>query len=114
MEQSSKSVPSTGEGQTSTDATPEAPGTTGDQLLETLSPSGQDKPVQDVPSTQPPGEDEGAAGPSSSYLMDEVFRVNRLLQIENMDWAHQLKQAVRGFQVSLLLGVGTTPFFILC
>ena len=97
MEQSSKPVPSTGEGQTSTDTTPGALGTTGDQPLETLPPSGQDKPAQDIPSTQPPGEDEGAAGPSSSYPMDEVFRVNQLLQIENMDWAHQLKQAVRGF-----------------
>ena len=79
------------------DSTPGVLGTTGGQPLETLSPPGQDQPAQNVPSTQPSGEDEGAAGPSSSYLMDEVFRVNRLLQIENMDWARQLKQAVCGF-----------------
>ena len=97
MEQSSKSVPSTGEEQTSTSTNPGVPGTTGGQPLETLSPLGQDRPAQDVPPTQPPVEDKGAAGPSSSYPMDEVFRVNRLLQIENMDWTHQLKQTVRGF-----------------
>ena len=39
-----------------------------------------------------------APAPSTAYPMDEVFRVNRLLQIEDLDWTHQLKQAVSSFQ----------------
>ena len=37
--------------------------------------------------------------PSSSTApsMDEVFRVNRLLQIEDLDWKRQLQQAVTNF-----------------
>ena len=36
---------------------------------------------------------------SSAHPMDEVFRVNRLLQIEDLDWTRQLKQAVSNFQI---------------
>ena len=32
-----------------------------------------------------------APAPSTAYPMDEVFRVNRLLQIEDLDWTRQLK-----------------------
>ena len=37
--------------------------------------------------------------PSSSTApsMDEVFRVNRLLQIKDLDWKRQLQQAVTNF-----------------
>ena len=40
-----------------------------------------------------------APAPSTAYPMDEVFRVNRLLQIEDLDWTRQLKQAVSSFQI---------------
>ena len=40
-----------------------------------------------------------ASAPSTAYPMDEVFRVNRLLQIEDLDWTRQLKQAVSSFQI---------------
>ena len=42
----------------------------------------------------------GSTSTSSTHPMDEVFRVNRLLQIEDLDWTHQLKQAVSDFRVS--------------
>ena len=42
----------------------------------------------------------GSMSTSSTHPMDEVFRVNRLLQIEDLDWTHQLKQAVSDFKVS--------------
>ena len=64
----------------------------------------EEKPlVMDIPTgeaapTQPSVEEQGAAGPSSTFPEDKVFRVNKLPQIENMDWSRQLKQAVRGFQ----------------
>ena len=44
-----------------------------------------------------PPEGEAVAGTSTEHPLDEVFRVNRLLQIENLDWTHQLEQAVSGF-----------------
>ena len=40
-----------------------------------------------------------APAPSTAYPMDEVFRVNCLLQIEDLDWTRQLKQAVSSFQI---------------
>ena len=40
-----------------------------------------------------------ASASSTAYPMDEVFRVNRLLQIEDLDWTRQLKQAVSSFQI---------------
>ena len=40
-----------------------------------------------------------APAPSTAYPMDEVFRVNHLLQIEDLDWTRQLKQAVSVFQI---------------
>ena len=36
---------------------------------------------------------------SSTHPMDEVFRVNRLLQIKDLDWTRQLKQAVSNFRI---------------
>ena len=36
---------------------------------------------------------------SSTHPMDEVFCVNRLLQIEDLDWIRQLKEAVSNFRV---------------
>ena len=40
-----------------------------------------------------------APAPSTAYPMDEVFRVNRLLQIEDLDRTQQLKQAVSNFLI---------------
>ena len=34
---------------------------------------------------------------STAHPMDEVFRVNHLLQIEDLDWTQQLKQMVSNF-----------------
>ena len=42
----------------------------------------------------------GSMSTSSTHPMDEVFHVNGLLQIEDLDWTRQLKQAVSNFQVS--------------
>ena len=39
----------------------------------------------------------GSTSTPSTHPMDEVFRVNRLLQIEDLDWTRQLKQAVSNF-----------------
>ena len=39
----------------------------------------------------------GSTSTSSTHPMDEVFCVNRLLQIEDLDWTRQLKQAVSNF-----------------
>ena len=64
--------------------------------LEEEKPLVVDIPTEEAASTQPAVE-QGVAGPSSTFPEDEVFRVNKLLQIENMDWSRQLKQAVRGF-----------------
>ena len=36
---------------------------------------------------------------SSTHPMDEVFHVYRLLQIEDLDWTRQLKQAVSNFRI---------------
>ena len=69
-----------------------------------ISPDDKDCPPEGSkpPETaQPVGE--GATGPSPSCPMDEVFRVNRLLQIEDLDWTHQLEQAVCGFLFSFCL-----------
>ena len=53
------------------------------------------------PTEQHLGPDVSEAGGSTStpstHPMDEVFRVNRLLQIEDWDCMHQLKQAVSNF-----------------
>ena len=43
-----------------------------------------DIPTGEAAPTQPSVEEQGAAGPSSTFPEDEVFRVNKLLQIENM------------------------------
>ena len=40
-----------------------------------------------------------APAPSTAYPMDEVFRVNHLLQIEDLDRTQQLKQAVSNFLI---------------
>ena len=39
----------------------------------------------------------GSTSTPSTHPMDEVFHVNRLLQIEDLDWTRQLKQAVSNF-----------------
>ena len=65
--------------------------------LEEERPLVMDLPTGETAPTQPSVVEQGAAGPSSTFPEDEVFRVNKLLQIENMDWSRQLKQAVRGF-----------------
>ena len=44
-----------------------------------------------------------APAPSTAYPMDEVFRVNHLLQIEDLNWTHQLKQAVSSFRIYFLI-----------
>ena len=53
------------------------------------------------PTEQHSGPDVPEAGGSTStpstHPMDEVSRVNRLLQIEDLDWTRQLKQAVSNF-----------------
>ena len=49
-----------------------------------------------------------AAASSSVYPMDEVFLVNHLLQIEDLDWTQQLKQAVSNFLIFVV-----TPDFII-
>ena len=36
-------------------------------------------------------------GSTSASTSSEVHRVNRLLQIEHLDWSHQLTQAVSDF-----------------
>ena len=36
---------------------------------------------------------------SSAHPMDEVFCVNRLLQIEDLDWTCQLKQVASNFRI---------------
>ena len=41
----------------------------------------------------------GSTSTSSTHPMDEVFHVNRLLQIEDLDWTRQLKQAVSNFRI---------------
>ena len=33
---------------------------------------------------------------------DEIYRVNKLLAIEDMDWSHQLSQAVSIFRKSMV------------
>ena len=48
---------------------------------------------------------------SSAHPMDEVFHVNRLLQIEDLDWTRQLKQAVSNFPNIIVTPV---PFCKLC
>ena len=65
------------------------------------------KMSEEVKSTGPTGQNLGSNVPevggststSSTHPMDEVFRVNRLLQIEDLDWTRQLKQAVSNFRV---------------
>ena len=55
-----------------------------------------------VESEDPSGQKSGSTAPeakeipttSTAHTMDEVFRVNHLLQIEDLDWTRQLKQAV--------------------
>ena len=56
-----------------------------------------DLPAGETAPSQPSVVEQGEAGPSTTFPEDEVFRVNKLLQIESMDWSRQLKQAVRGF-----------------
>ena len=92
MEQPPEPVPPADENQPLPVSTSEVPEPVEDKPLE------GDESAKEVTPTQPSEEEEGAAGPSSVYPMDEVFRVNRLLQIENMDWSCQLEQAVRNFQ----------------
>ena len=41
----------------------------------------------------------GSTPTSSTHPMDEVFRVNQLLQIEDLNSTCQLKQAVSNFRV---------------
>ena len=93
MEQPSGPVPPADEDQPLPVSTSEVPEPVEDKSVE------GDEPPQEVTTTQPSEEGEGTAGPSSAYPMDEVFRVNRLLQIENMDWSCQLEQAVCGFSI---------------
>ena len=69
----------------------ELPELEGEQPLVMDLPTGEDVP------SQPSVVEQGEAGPSTTSPEDEVFRVNRLLQIENMDWSRKLKQAVHGF-----------------
>ena len=42
----------------------------------------------------------GPAGTGDPSVTSEVQRINRILEIENMDWARQLKQAVSSFPFS--------------
>ena len=94
MEQPSAPVPpSDDDNQPLLVTSPEAP------ELEEEKPLVMDIPTGEAAPTQPSVEEQGAAGPSSAFPEDKVFRVNKLLQIENMDWSHQLKQAVRGFTI---------------
>lgn len=78
--------------------------------LEGEKPLVMDLPTGEAAPTQPSVVEQGEAGPSTTFPEDEVFRVNRLLQIENMDWSRQLKQAVCGFQI-FMSRVGF-PYFI--
>ena len=44
-------------------------------------------------------EAEESMSTSQTHPMDEVFRVNQLLQIEDLDWTCQLKQVVNNFLI---------------
>ena len=65
------------------------------------------KMLEEAKSTGPTGqksesnvpEAEESTSTSAAHPMDEVFRVNRLLQIEDLDWMHQLKQAISNFLI---------------
>ena len=57
-----------------------------------MGPTGQ-KSESNVP------EAEESTSTSTAHPMDEVFCVNRLLQIEDLDWTRQLKQAVSNFLI---------------
>ena len=79
------------------DSQPPVPSSSEVPELEGEGPLVMDLPAGEAAPTQPSVVEQGEAGPSTTFPEDEVFRVNRLLQIENMDWSRQLKQAVRGF-----------------
>ena len=91
MEQTSGYASPPDENQPTPTSTSEVP-----ETAEGKPPEESESTREAIPS-QPSAEDEGAAGPSSADRMDEVFRVNKLLQIKNMDWTRQLEQVVCGF-----------------
>ena len=39
---------------------------------------------------------------STAHPLDEVFRVNHLLQIEDLDWTRQLKQVVSNLLIFII------------
>ena len=91
MEQPSESVPPTDDkNQPLLASSSEMP------ELEEKRPLVMDLPTGETAPSQPSVVEQGTAGPSS-FPEDEVFRVNKLLQIESMDWSRQLEQAVRGY-----------------
>ena len=74
--------------------------------LEEERPLVMDLPAGEAAPTQPSVAEQGTADPSSTFPKDEVFRVNKLLQIENMDWSRQLRASGTWFLIFMLNGSG--------